>query len=48
MKNKITTMLNVQDNLINVMRVNNVDYISLTDLEDIKIQIALEMLLLNG
>lgn len=32
MNNKITIKMNVKDNLINVMRVNNVDYISLTDL----------------
>ena len=32
MKNKIITKINVKDNLINVMRVNNIDYISLTDL----------------
>ena len=32
MKNKITTKMNVKDNLINVMRVNNIDYISLTDI----------------
>lgn len=32
MNNKIATKMNVQDNLINVMRVNNIDYISLTDL----------------
>ena len=32
MNNKITVKMNVKDNLINVMRVNNVDYISLTDL----------------
>ena len=32
MNNKITTKINVKDNLIGVMRVNNKDYISLTDL----------------
>ena len=32
MNNKITTKINVKDNLINVMRVDNIDYISLTDL----------------
>ena len=32
MNNKITTRINVKDNLIGVMRVNNKDYISLTDL----------------
>ena len=32
MNNKITIKMNVKDNLINVMKVNNVDYISLTDL----------------
>lgn len=32
MNNKITVKMNVKENLINVMRVNNVDYISLTDL----------------
>ena len=32
MNNKITIKMNVKDNLINVMIVNNVDYISLTDL----------------
>lgn len=30
--NKITTKTNVKDNLINVIRVNKIDYISLTDL----------------
>lgn len=30
--NKIITKMNVKDNLINVMRINNIDYISLTDL----------------
>ena len=29
---KITTVMNVKDNLINVIRLNNIDYISLTDL----------------
>ena len=32
MNNKITTKINVKDNLIGVMRINNKDYISLTDL----------------
>ena len=33
MDNKIiTTKLKVKDNLINIMRTNNTDYISLTDL----------------
>ena len=32
MNNKITTKLNVNDNFVNVMRINNKDYISLTDL----------------
>ena len=32
MNNKITIKMNVKDSLINVMRINNVDYISLTDL----------------
>lgn len=32
MNNKISTKINVKDNLIGVMRVNNKDYISLTDL----------------
>lgn len=32
MVNKVTTKINVKDNLIGVMRVNNKDYISLTDL----------------
>ena len=32
MNNKITAKINVKDNLINVMRVDNIDYISLTDL----------------
>ena len=36
MNNKITTKINVKDNLIGVMRINNKDYISLTDLQDIK------------
>lgn len=32
MNNKITTKINVNDNLIDVMRIDGVDYISLTDL----------------
>lgn len=32
MNNEIKTTMNVKDNLINVIRVNNIDYISLTDL----------------
>lgn len=32
MNSKITTKINVKDNLIGVMRINNKDYISLTDL----------------
>lgn len=33
MKNKIIkTKMNVNDNLVNIMRINNIDYISLTDL----------------
>lgn len=32
MNNKIKTTMNVKDNLINVIRINNIDYISLTDL----------------
>lgn len=32
MKNKITTVLNVQENKIGILRVNDIDYISLTDL----------------
>ena len=32
MNNKITTKINVKDNLIGVMRINDKDYISLTDL----------------
>ena len=32
MNNKIMTKMNVKNNLVNVMRVNNIDYISLTDL----------------
>ena len=32
MDNRITTKINVKDNLIGIMRVNNKDYISLTDL----------------
>ncbi len=36
MSNKITATLNVKDNLINIMKVNNIDYISLTDLARFK------------
>ena len=37
MKDKIIKVeLNVKDNLINVIRVNNIDYISLTDLAELK------------
>ncbi len=32
MNNNITTIMNVKDNEIRVMRINNEDYISLTDL----------------
>lgn len=32
MNNIITTKMNVKDNLINIMRIDNIDYISLTDL----------------
>jgi len=32
MGNKIKTTMNVKDNLINIIRINNIDYISLTDL----------------
>lgn len=32
MTNKIATKINVKDNLISIMRVDNIDYISLTDL----------------
>ena len=32
MNDKITTQLNVKDNMIRIMRVDDVDYISLTDL----------------
>ena len=32
MKNNLTTQLKVKDKLVKVMRVGNVDYISLTDL----------------
>ena len=32
MKDKITTIMNVNENEIRVMRINNEDYISLTDL----------------
>lgn len=32
MKNKVSTTIIVKDSKINVMRINNVDYISLTDL----------------
>ena len=32
MNNKITTKINVKDNLIDIIRINNTDYISLTDL----------------
>lgn len=36
MNNKLVTTMNVKDNLIGVMRVNNIDYISLTDLAKYK------------
>ena len=32
MNNRLTTKISVKDNLIGVMRINNKDYISLTDL----------------
>ena len=32
MNNKLTTKINVKDNLIGVMRIDNKDYVSLTDL----------------
>lgn len=37
MNKKVTTIMNVNDNEIRVMRVGNEDYISLTDLAAIKI-----------
>lgn len=37
MNNIITTKMNVKDNLINIMRIDNIDYISLTDLARYKI-----------
>lgn len=48
MNNKITTKMNVKDNLINVMRIDNIDYISLTDLARYKNPDILGMLLLSG
>ena len=36
MKNKITTIMNVNDNEIRIMRIENEDYISLTDLAKYK------------
>lgn len=39
MNEKITTIMNVNENQIRVMRIDNEDYISLTDLQDIKIQL---------
>ena len=36
MNNKIKTTMIVKDNLINIIRINNVDYISLTDLAKYK------------
>ena len=45
MKNEfISTKLNVKDNLIKVVRINNTDYISLTDLARYKILKNLEKL----
>lgn len=32
MNDKIMAKINVKDNLINIMRIGNIDYISLTDL----------------
>ena len=44
MKNNIIkTKLNVKDNLITVTRIDNIDYISLTDLARYKILKTLEM-----
>lgn len=36
MNNKIKTTIIVKDNLINIIRINNIDYISLTDLARFK------------
>ena len=36
MKDKITTIMNVNENEIRVMRIDNEDYISLTDLAKYK------------
>lgn len=36
MNNKIKTTMIVKDNLINIIRINNIDYISLTDLAKYK------------
>ena len=41
----ISTELNIKDNLIKVIRINNIDYISLTDLARYKTLIILAMLL---
>lgn len=38
MSDKITTIMNVNENEIRVMRINNEDYISLTDLARYKNQ----------
>ena len=44
MKNNITTKINVKDNLIGVMRMDNKDYISLTDIARYKNEYILVML----
>ena len=44
MNEKITTIMNVNENQIRVMRIDNEDYISLTDLARIKIRMIHRML----
>lgn len=47
-KELITTQMNVKDNLVGVMRVGDVDYISLTDLAKFKNDKFQQMLLSIG
>lgn len=47
-KTQITTVMNVNENEIRVMRIDSDDYISLTDLANIKIPTIHQMSLKNG
>ena len=47
-KELITTQIKVKDNLVSILRVGDVDYISLTDLQNLKMINIQQMLLFIG